>query len=110
MTMRLFGEVKVIAKPLPAVNLGRGQTRISVGQGQEEVPAKGDEGHDDRSRNPGASHALASKTLAGAQAALGSRGNLLARLGGVVIRLGRVGAKEKLYNRASNERRGEMSW
>ena len=109
MTTDLLGEVEVIAQPLPPVDLGSGQTRISVGQWQEEVPAKGDEGHDDRSGNPGASHALASKTLARAQTALGSRSHLLARLAGLVIRLGRVGAKEELHNRASNERRGKVS-
>lgn len=83
----LLGEVKVVAQPLPPVNLGSGQPRISVGQGQEEVPAKGDKDHDDSSRDPGASHALASKTLAGTQAALGGRSDLLTRLAGLVLRL-----------------------
>lgn len=38
----LFGKVQVVSEPLPSENSLDGEARITIGEGQEEIPASND--------------------------------------------------------------------
>ncbi len=59
----LFCKVKIVTKPFPGNDLLHSETRITIGQWQEEVPSTNDNCHDDTSSSPRGKHALTSEAL-----------------------------------------------
>lgn len=55
--------MKVISKPLSPVNFVDSQAGVTICQRQEEEPAGSRDGENHKTSNPGAGHALASKSL-----------------------------------------------
>lgn len=98
--------MQVISQPLPPQNLLDRQTRIAVGQRQEEIPAGGHNSQDHHGGNPRSHQALASKPLAGRDVVLGR--TLLAGLSGWDLTVGSVCAKNEFDKSSSDESRGQV--
>lgn len=73
----LFGKVQVVSEPLPSENSLDGEARVSVCEGQEEVPASNDQSQNNTASDPSRSHALARESLTGGDVVPGADRTLL---------------------------------
>lgn len=101
----LFGEVQVISEPLPSKNLLDREARVTVSEGQEEVPASNDQGENDTTSDPSTEHALTSESLTGGDMVPGADGTLLVL---DLDLLRRLRVEDELKKGAGNKARGEM--
>jgi hypothetical protein len=69
--------VQVISEPLPSKNLLDRETRVTVSERQEEVPASNNQRENDTTSDPSTEHALASESLTGGNMVPGADGTLL---------------------------------
>jgi hypothetical protein len=99
--------VKVISEPLPSENGINGETRVTIGERQEEVPASNDQGQNSTTGNPSTEHALAGEALTGGDVVPGANGSLLI-LDSDLLRSLRV--EDELKKSTSNKTRSEVSW
>lgn len=99
--------MQIVTEPLPPQYLVDTETRVPVGQRQEEVPAKRCQSKNGHTRNPRAEHALSGESLTSRDMPL--RPRLLAILDGFGGLLGGICIEDKFKQSTGHERGSEMS-
>lgn len=94
--------MEIIAQPLALPHLLDAESRVSVRQREEEVPAGNRKGENDHAGDPASDQGLAEVSLPSGDEALGLRGGLLP--GGLI----RLRAEHELDKATGNQARGKM--
>lgn len=96
--------MEVVSEPLSPDNFVYGQSRIAIGQRQEEVPARGSGRENHSTGNPGTKHALTGESLTGRNVSLGTR--TVARLGRLLLY--RIRVEDELDESTCDQTGGQM--
>jgi hypothetical protein len=99
--------VQVVSEPLPSENSLDREARVTVGKGQEEVPASDDQSQNNTTSDPSGDHALARESLTGGDVMPGADRALLVLDGDL---LGRLRVKDEFEKSTGDKTRSKVSW